>query len=591
MLRICVSNQQQQRTIDHPAGPLEFGRIPKRGVNRVVLDDPHVSRNQLRIRERSGSKLLVENLSERIVCYLPNGEAVNAGESQEVDLPVRISVGATVLDILLSGQEDSARAQNWHTIQQPVRPTGVSLANRSLAGMGESILPQTLAHWFETVISVQRSAAGSQEFYSDTARAVVELVGLDRGMVLLRNEISREEWRVVASHSVHAGVTPSFSRTILDRMVREGRTFFQPSEIASQTGSMMGVEAVVVSPVFDERDTVVGAVYGLRAGITRSQNTGIQPLEAQVVQLLAAAVGVGLARQQREAEAARSRVQFEQFFSSALAQELERDPTLLDGRDRAVTILFADLRGFSGLSEKLDPADTFRLVNDAMEMLTKCVLDHSGVLVDYVGDGLLAMWNAPTDVPDHATLACEAALAMLDCLPKLTLQWEPLVRQSLGLGIGINTGEARVGNAGSSRRFKYAPLGHAVNLASRVQGATSQLGVQALITESTKSLLQRPLATRRLCQARLQGISTPVSLHELFGREADPQWQAMRNRYEQGLSLFESGQWDKACQELAHSTTEFPRMDLPTLTLIKRVTECLQSPPASFVPVFDLKHK
>ena len=135
------------------------------------------------------------------------------------------------------------------------------------------------------------------------------------------------------------------------------------------------------------------------------------------MQLLAAAVGAGLARQQKEAEAARSRVQFEQFFSSALANQLQADPTMLDGRDCQITVLFSDIRGFSGLSERLAPAETCRLVGDVMERLTGRIVEHGGVVVDYVGDGLLAMWNAPVAQADHAVLACRAALAMIDELP------------------------------------------------------------------------------------------------------------------------------------------------------------------------------
>src|SRR5262249_59042962 len=117
------------------------------------------------------------------------------------------------------------------------------------------------------------------------------------------------------------------------------------------------VGAVVVSPIFGLRDEVVGVLYGQRrmGGLMRAGP--IRPLEAQVVQLLAAAVGANLAR----AEAARTRVQFEQFFSPELVRELERSPDLLEGRNQEVTILVSDLRGFSTLSERLGPPDTCRL--------------------------------------------------------------------------------------------------------------------------------------------------------------------------------------------------------------------------------------
>ncbi len=126
-----------------------------------------------------------------------------------------------------------------------------------------------------------------------------------------------------------------------------------------------------------------------------------------------------MARVESEAQAARRRVQFEQFFTSDLVAALDRDPALLEGREREVTVLFADIRGFSAVSERLSPRLTCELIRDVMEHLTATIMESAGVVVDYIGDGLLAMWNAPLDQPDHAARACRAALAMRDGLPEL----------------------------------------------------------------------------------------------------------------------------------------------------------------------------
>ena len=142
-----------------------------------------------------------------------------------------------------------------------------------------------------------------------------------------------------------------------------------------------------------------------------------------------------------------------------------------------------------------------------MQHLTARIMESSGVVVDYIGDGLLAMWNAPLEQPDHAALACRAALAMRDGLPELNRRWEGRLGKPIGLGIGINSGAALVGNTGSHQKFKYGPLGHTVNLASRVEGATKHLGVSLLLTGSTRNSLGSSFATRRLCRARVVGIS------------------------------------------------------------------------------------
>src|SRR5262249_37612049 len=159
------------------------------------------------------------------------------------------------------------------------------------------------------------------------------------------------------------------------------------------------------------------------------------------------------------AQAMRTRVQFEQFFSPELVRELERDPDLLEGRDQTVSVLVSDLRGFTRLSEKLGSQVSCRLLRDLMETLSQQIAQHRGVIVDYAGDGILAMWNAPVRQEDHAVRACRAALAMLAELPELNRRWASVAESPLRLGIGINTGMAQVGNTGSSRKFKYGPHG------------------------------------------------------------------------------------------------------------------------------------
>ncbi|HEV3022466.1 MAG TPA: adenylate/guanylate cyclase domain-containing protein, partial [Pirellulales bacterium] len=499
--------------------------------------------------------------------------------------------------ISLMGQEDST-GHSWRTVTQPSQRSMSIRESLNLAEVGQSLAPETLAHWFETVISVQRSAASSQQFYDETARAVVELVGLDLGQVLLRRLNADGEcvWESAASHSTPQGVNARFSVAVLNRVLQERRTFFRASDPGDSTGSMIGVESVVVSPIYDPQDEIVGAIYGLRVGANLLKAPGIRPLEAQLVQLLAAAVGAGLARLQGEAEATRWRVQLEQFVSSEVARELERDPMMLDGRDREVTILFSDIRNFSRLSEQLGPVDTFRLVRDVMDHLTQRIYEQNGTLVDYIGDGILAMWNAPADQPEHAVLACRAALAMFEDLPALNAKWQVRLGSPIALGVGLNTGLARVGNTGSERRFNYAPLGHEVNLASRVEGATKYLGVPILITGSTQARLHGSFATRRLCRARLMGIESVVDLYELHAEGADAEWLQRRDDYERGLALFEAGEWSRAYRvvsPLLSQPSDAAPDDVPSLALMGRTIHCMQNKvsPQDFDPVVEFGRK
>lgn len=593
MLRIQVQTGQQRRTLEHAAGPLEFGRLNRPGNPRVVLDDPCVSRDQLRIQEKPLGLLELENLSKGTVVYLDDGTTVGVQSRRQVRLPARLTVGMTHIEIEVQDDPSTSSGSevSWNTIEQPIRQSFAAGRSLSLSAMRDDVTPQTLAHWFETVISVQRAAAGSHEFYQETVRAVVDLVGLDYGLMLLarRQSDGTVRWEEVACYSNQPGRHPEISRTVLDRVLLQKRTFYQGGEPMSVTGSLMGIESVVASPVFGPEDEVVGVLYGLRFGAALGRR-GIKPLEAQVVQLLAAAVGAGLARQRREAEAARLRVQFEQFFSPELASELERDPTLLEGRDREVTILFSDIRGFSRLSEQLGPADTFKLVGQVMDRLAAHVVEFQGVLVNYIGDGLLAMWNAPADRPHHALLACKAALKMMGELPSLSEAWREKLGQPLMLGIGINTGPARVGNAGSSRRFSYSPLGHTVNLASRLEGVTKHLGIPIVITSGTQQQLEGALVTRRLCRARLPGIETPVDLYELHGEAAEAPWLARKECYDRGLLLYEQHELRAAYEVLAPAYQDLPpHVDPPGTMLLQRIEAALRG--GAFDPVWEFPHK
>jgi adenylate cyclase len=227
-----------------------------------------------------------------------------------------------------------------------------------------------------------------------------------------------------------------------------------------------------------------------------------------------------------------------------------------------------------------------------MDRLVTCVHRFDGGVVDYAGDGFLAMWNAPAAQPNHAALAARAALAMLAELPRLQAESWPAGPNPLGLGVGLNTGPALVGNVGSRFRFKYGPLGHTVNLASRVEGATKMLEVPALVTTPTRAALGDGFAVRRLGRFRVAGIAGEVELHELYGEDVGNDWFLARDAYEKSLALFEAGRWAEARDALAalhHPPADQP--DFPTLDLITRVLDCLRDPPESFDPVKELRGK
>ena len=306
------------------------------------------------------------------------------------------------------------------------------------------------------------------------------------------------------------------------------------------------------------------------------------------VELLAARVKSSLERKRlRQRE-------FEQFFPADLAREFARHPDLrnMDGRAVDVSVLFCDIRGFSTVSEKAGPELTVRWLRGIMNRLSNLVIEHDGVLVDYAGDELFAMWGAPREFPDHAERACNAALGMLALVEELNAEWENIVGFKTDFGIGVNSGIALVGNIGTDRKFKYGPLGNTVNLGSRVQGATKYLRTRLLITGETRRRLSPTWDAsrlRKICRVKVQNIVAPLELYQLT-TQTGPEWDVLRTLYEKAIHAFEEG--DLACSDLAMGELfqHFPD-DGPGRLLNLRVAEAMLAPEAPLDFVWTLPGK
>jgi adenylate cyclase len=194
------------------------------------------------------------------------------------------------------------------------------------------------------------------------------------------------------------------------------------------------------------------------------------------------------------------------------------------------------------------------------------------------------MWGAPSAQPDHAQRACRAGVAMLQRLPELDARWQSALGEPLGLGIGINTGTAHVGNMGTRRKFKYGPLGNTVNLASRVQGVTKYFKVKMLISHTTHKLLSDGFCSRRLGKVRVVNIDEPVELYELVppGRS---DWPGLQATFDEALTAFEHEQFARAARAVGNYLAENPG-DGPSLMLLARVANALADKPVNFDPVW-----
>lgn len=236
---------------------------------------------------------------------------------------------------------------------------------------------------------------------------------------------------------------------------------------------------------------------------------------------------------------------------------------------REVTLLFADLRDFTRLSASLEIEQTDRLLSQVMDCLTAAVVERAGLVIDYYGDGLAAMWNAPADQPGHAELACRTAMQMIGRLPHVAADWSGVISSDIRLGVGINTGIVQVGNAGSSSRAKYGPRGPNVHLASRVEAITKEIGTPLIVTEQTAALLSSCCAVHRLCRAQLAGIPEPVNLYTIRQSSLDDTITAMWRIYDAALGYYEQGCLDEAAHAL--STIDAAAVEIPARFLMQQV--------------------
>ena len=185
---------------------------------------------------------------------------------------------------------------------------------------------------------------------------------------------------------------------------------------------------------------------------------------------------------------------FSRYMSPHYVAELARNPEKLKlgGEIKMITIMFCDIRGFTTLSEGLSAEELGQLINEFLTPMTDIIMAHKGTIDKYIGDCIMAFWNAPLDDPDHAKNAVAAAQDMRKKLVELNEAWEAEGRHALHVGIGINSGECSVGNFGSHQRFNYSLLGDPVNLSSRLESLTKQYGVDLIIGEDTVALIDDP---------------------------------------------------------------------------------------------------
>src|SRR6185437_5397680 len=309
------------------------------------------------------------------------------------------------------------------------------------------------------------------------------------------------------------------------------------------------------------RVTMIVGALGMVAALGAAQLAFLHglwlPIVGPVAALLAASATVTLYRYWAvEREGQRIRSAFKHYMAPDMVEILAAHPERLrlGGETRPMTLLFCDIRGFTSISEqfKANPQGLTRLINRFLTPMTDLIMARRGTIDKYMGDCIMAFWNAPLDDPDHADHACASALAMIAALGGVNAELEAEAAAQgraftpLRVGIGVNTGDCVVGNVGSDQRFDYSVLGDAVNLAARLEPQSKTYELSIVIGEATRD--QAPgFAAVELDRIAVYGKQEAVRIYTLLVDEtaaASPEFIALAERHDAMLAAYRMQEWD-----------------------------------------------
>jgi adenylate cyclase len=317
----------------------------------------------------------------------------------------------------------------------------------------------------------------------------------------------------------------------------------------------------------------------------------VDPVFPAVVLTVVYFTGTAYVFLRTETERNQVRRAFSYYMAPALVEELAADPSKLKlgGENRDITLLFCDVRGFTTLSEDLDAEALTRFINRLFTPLSEIILRKRGTIDKFMGDSIMAFWNAPLDEPGHARLACEAALDIMSRLNELNREWaaEAIAQGDfftpVRLGAGLNSGICCVGNLGSEQRFDYSVIGDNVNIASRLEGQTKIYGARIIVGETTVQAADG-LAFLELDYLQVFGRKEPVKIFALLGGDDKARSLEFRNwkdQHDRLIRAYREKEWAAAASALDSCRTHCDEEMNQFYTLYAgRIETFRQTPPA-----------
>ncbi len=388
-----------------------------------------------------------------------------------------------------------------------------------------------------------------------------------------------------------SGICPGLEiqATVVDNILRRdfirtpANRFLATLSIILAIGLIFGFLLPRLSAVGAIAITLLVAQAYLIINYLAFRDFGLQ-LEVFYPLLEVAGVYTGITLQRFLAEE-RERVRIKKAFQSYVAPEVVNqiirhpEKLRLGGERRELSILFSDIRGFTTLSESMDPEALVAVLHEFLDPMSEIIVKHGGTLDKYIGDAIMALFGAPLEMPDHSRRACRTALEMVQGLRALDREWLERGRPTLKVGIGINSGPVAVGNMGSSRLFDYTAIGDNVNLASRLEGLNKYYGTEILASAATVQHLGDGFVFREVDLVRVKGKKQPIAIYEILA-EGPPEGDLARflELYTEGLGLFRERRWDQA-QEAFQAAVELTPHDCLCSHYLQSIEKFSQKPP------------
>ncbi len=388
-----------------------------------------------------------------------------------------------------------------------------------------------------------------------------------------------------------SGICPGLEiqATVMDNILR-GDFIRLPANATVTTMATVLVLAIIfglllprLSPVGAIAVTLLTALGYVTLNYLAFRNYGLQ-LEVFYPLLEVAGVYTGITLQRflvEERERARLKKAFQSYVAPEVVNQIIKHPEnlRLGGERRELSILFSDIRGFTSLSETMDPEALVEVLHEFLDPMSEIIVKHGGTIDKYIGDAIMALFGAPLDQADHSRRACRTALEMVQSLKALDQEWLERGKPSLRVGIGINSGPVSVGNMGSSRLFDYTAIGDNVNLASRLEGLNKYYGTEILVSAATVQYLDNGFYFREVDLVRVKGKKHPIAIFELIG-EGTPEENLGRflELYSQGLALFRERHFAEA-QEALQEAFHLKPQDSLCAHYLNWTAKFLENPP------------